>query len=329
MADAQNGSQGSDSPPVWLVTGGTGFLGRHVLAALRDTRAGSIQVVALGRRLPDGWSPDAFRAVDLKDREGLTRAIAGLSPSVVIHAAGQTPPALPVAFYKGNMQITANLLDALRATGRPARVVLAGSAAELGPVPVAQLPVGEEAPCRPQDHYGLSKWFAFRYGMLQLPPLEVIAARVFNPVGPGLPPSQAFGRFATILAEAGRDPVHLTVGDLDTRRDFIDVRDVADAFLALARHGTPRSVYHVGTGDSHPIGEGLERLIALSGRAVTVEVAALPGHRRGPADSRAEIRRIVADTGWRPRIGFEQSLADLWDEARHRASCSGPNRHVA
>ena len=132
------------------------------------------------------------------------------------------------------------------------------------------------------------------------------------------PESQAFGRFARRLAEPGTDPIRLSVGDLDARRDFIDVRDVARALVALAVEGKAGRLYHVGTGRSHAVRDGLDHLIQRSGRAVTVEIALVPGARRGPGDSRAAIGRIVAETGWRPAIGWRQSLEDLWDEARAR-----------
>src|SRR3954465_8481467 len=127
---------------------------------------------------------------------------------------------------------TVHLLDALRALARPVRAVLAGSGGELGPVAADDLPVGEDYACRPAESYGLSKWLATTAGLAARPPLEVVVARIFNPIGPGMPPGLAFGRFARRLAEPGPDPLRLTVGNLDSRRDFIDVRDVARALIA-------------------------------------------------------------------------------------------------
>ena len=304
---------------VWLVTGGTGFLGRHLLGALADRETPGIEVVVLGRQAPPRGSSGAFVAADLDDPSGLGRTIAAIEPDVVFHLAGRTPPATPEAYYRGNTMATVHLLDALRARNQPARVILAGSAAELGPVTADRLPVAEDYRCRPSDSYGLSKWLATTAGLAARPPLEVVAARIFNPIGPGLATSQAFGRFAARLAEPGPDPLCLTVGDLEARRDFVDVRDVARALIALAGRGQAGSVYHVGTGQSRRVGEGLDHLVRLSGREVeievTVDVEPRIGAGVGPSDSRADIARIVAETGWRPLFGWTRSLDDLWAES--------------
>jgi GDP-4-dehydro-6-deoxy-D-mannose reductase len=112
------------------------------------------------------------------------------------------------------------------------------------------------------------------------------------------------------------------VGDLDSRRDFVDVRDVALAVLALAERGEAGAVYHVGTGQSHRVGDGLEHLIRLSGRDVRVRVdpEVASGGGAGPSDSRADISRIVAATGWRPQVEWHRSLDDLWNATRNHAT---------
>jgi GDP-4-dehydro-6-deoxy-D-mannose reductase len=274
-------------------------------------------VLVLGRRLPDDWPAESFLRADLNDPASLSRALAAARPSVVLHMAGQTPPADDVSLHRINAEGTLSLLRALLAIGRPCRVVTAGSAAELGPVAESALPADESTPCRPDSPYGLSKWFASRATVASPGPIEGIAARIFNPIGPGMPPAQAFGRFAASLAAPGPDLLHLQTGHLDARRDLIDARDVADALIALALRGQSGRVYHVGTGVSHRIGDGLDRLIALSGRRVIV--ASDPNPCPGPLDSRASIAAITRDTGWSPRITFDQSLADLWQSLRPRS----------
>ncbi|MGZ3395649.1 MAG: NAD-dependent epimerase/dehydratase family protein [Isosphaeraceae bacterium] len=300
----------------WLITGATGFLGRHVLDVLdfellRAGRTGDA-VLVLGRRCPTGWPEHSFVRVDLDDPVGLQEAIGKVVPDHVIHTAGQTPPAPDDALYQSNFWATIRLLNALRGLNRRVRVTLAGSAAELGPVPLSALPVAESYPCAPLDAYGRSKLLATIAGLAERPPLELAVARVFNPIGPGMPPTQAFGQFAAQLTAGAADPLPLLVGDLEVRRDFVDVRDVARALVAVSLRGQPRLVYHVGCGQARSVGEGLDLLVRLSGRSVKVCVDPRRHVRKGPDDSRADIRRIISHTGWRPTIPFEQSLADLW-----------------
>ncbi len=289
--------------PTWLVTGGSGFLGRHLLHRLDRE---PVEVVALGRRPIGGRA--RFVAADLFDAPRLSRTLEEAAPAVVFHLAGKTPPADPETLDRSNRVATLRLIDALAGLGRPARLVVAGSAAELGPVPVEDLPVGEAYSARPDGDYGRSKLEATGAVL----GAGGIVARVFNPIGPGTPTSQALGRFAASLA-LGDGPITLAVGDLSPRRDFVDARDVAEALVALA--GRARSgLYHVGTGESRSVGEGLDLLIRLSGRPVQVEVDR--SRPSGPSDSRADIGRIRAEVGWSPRLPFERSVADLWAAAR-------------
>jgi nucleoside-diphosphate-sugar epimerase len=302
---------------VWLLTGATGFVGRHVLDALATgPSAFDAQVIILGRRCPANWPSERFIQADIADPEQLRVSLRGLMPDYVIHTAGKTPPASDDELYRANFWSTTHLLAAFRSTGRPMRIVLAGSAAELGPVDPAQLPVDETYPADPVDAYGRSKWLATRSGLAERPPLEVMSARIFNAIGPGLPPTQALGAFAARLAEPGPDPLELPVGDLRPRRDFVDVRDVARAIIALAQHGRAGQVYHVGTGASRPVADGLDDLVARSGRSVIRREDPALLRRPGPPDSRAAIGRIQSETGWQPLIPFEDSLRDLWDSVK-------------
>lgn len=212
----------SERRPTWLITGGSGFLGRHLLERLDRE---PVDVVTLGRRTIPGRP---FVKADLLDGDGLRRAINEASPSVVLHLAGRTPPADAESLDRSNRVATHRLIEALAAVPEPARLIAAGSAAELGPVPIDALPVGEEHPADPETDYGRSKLVA-THAVLEA---GGIVGGVFNPIGPGTPPSQALGRFAAMLAD-GRGPITLDVGDLSPRRDFIDGRDVADASSSL------------------------------------------------------------------------------------------------
>jgi GDP-4-dehydro-6-deoxy-D-mannose reductase len=295
---------------VWLVTGGSGFIGGHVLARLNTIPDG--RVVALGRRCPTGWPEPQFVAADLDRPAELAEAIRSTRPDFVIHAAGRTPPASREELYRANTLGTLHLLDALETERPEARVTLTGSAAELGVVDEADLPVGEDHECRPSDAYGMSKWLATCAGVAVSERLGVVVARVFNPIGPGQPRSQALGRFAAELAAGATS---LTVGDLEARRDFVDVRDVANALVLLAERGRRGRIYHVGTGRSHRVGEALEHFLKRSGRVPEVIIDSRHSSRAALRDSRARVSQIRADTGWQPQIAWERSLDDLLDRA--------------
>jgi nucleoside-diphosphate-sugar epimerase len=305
---------------VRLLTGATGFVGRQILRVLSHAPELAVnrddRLIVVGRNCPPGWPESAFAAVDLEDANQTRAAIERIAPDVVVHTAGKTPPAADEELYRANFWSTLHLLSALKSLGKTVRIVLSGSAAELGPVSVAHLPVNESYACDPVDSYGRSKWLATKSGLSECLPLEVIVARVFNPIGPRTPPSQALGRFASRLAEPGPDPLELAVGDLNSRRDFIDVRDVARAMVELAHRGRPGQVYHVGTGRSHRVGDALERLVQLSGRSVRLSVDPVLYNRRGPIDSSADVERITTHTNWRPQISWEESLVDLWNSAQ-------------
>lgn len=251
--------------------------------------------------------------------EGLRDALLMFRPDVVFHLAGRTPPASIEALETENAGMVEVLLGALVACGRACRVVVAGSAAEYGPVGEAQLPITEDYPCAPPEAYGRGKLRATRraFEMAAGTGVSVVVGRLFNLIGPGMPAGLALGRFAAALA--GPEPVRLVVGDLSPRRDFVDVRDAARALVRLGEGGISGTIYNVATGRSRSIREGLDRLLAISGRRADVEVEPARFGHPGPADSRGDPRRL-SGLGWRPVVPFEQSLSDLWDEVRGRAA---------
>lgn len=123
---------------LWLVTGASGFLGRHVVETLTSGLEGhqraDVNLILMGRRQPEGWPEERFVAADLNDPAALRQGLQRFAPDYVIHTAGRTPPAEDDELYRANFWATTHLLAALRSLKKPCRVVLSGSAAELGPV---------------------------------------------------------------------------------------------------------------------------------------------------------------------------------------------------
>jgi GDP-4-dehydro-6-deoxy-D-mannose reductase len=286
--------------PKWLITGGSGFLGRHLVSKLGN----QAELILISRN-----HADRSHQADLLDPKSLIEVLDLHKPEVIFHLAGQILPADTSSLDLANRQATVNLVEALAKLGRPVRLIATGSAAELGHVPDHNLPVGEDYPPCPVTDYGRSK-LAATLAVLSAPkPIQPVVARIFNPIGPAMPASQSLGRFASLLAN-GNGPLTLETGDLAPKRDFLDVRDVADALLTLAA-SSATGLFHVGAGQSHSVRQGLEHLIIRSQRQVTLKTD--PTRATGPLDSVADITRIRSETGWIPTTPFTQSLDDLWE----------------
>ena len=294
----------------WLVTGSTGFLGQAVMEMLSRRPDVKIhRLVRPGHRL--AGQPGTITA-DLAQPQLWLPALHEIQPNVVLHLAGRTPPASVEELFTDNLELTRQLLRGLDLLGRPVRIVHAGSAAELGNVPSDQLPVHESYLPNPTTAYGQSKWAAAQAVMAAGGNIKPVVARIFNIIGPGQSTSQAFGRYAADLMRAdSAKPLQIMAMGLTQRRDFLDIRDAARALITLAEHLNPARLYHVGRGESHSVGDGLDVLVRVSGKKVDI-IDNYGVTSQGPGDSRADIRRIRAETAWAPQISFEQSLNDLW-----------------
>jgi GDP-4-dehydro-6-deoxy-D-mannose reductase len=296
-----------------LVTGASGFVGRHFCELIRSTQDWR----AFG-------TPADF---DLHDDDKVERVIDALpaAPDAVLHLAAQSnvPQAFasPEATFDVNFLGTLRLLKALKRSGFRGRFLFAGTADAYGLVPDNELPVDENRPLRPRNPYAVSKAAAENlvYQWSQTEGLDAVIARPFNHIGPGQDERFAVGAFARQVAEIalGRRGSTIEVGDIEVTRDFTDVRDVVRAYLALFVHGERGHVYNIGSGTEIRLGDLLNRLIQLAN--IEALVVSDPQRMR-PAEQRrmrAETHRIREASGWRPSFSLDQTLVDTlnyWKE---------------
>jgi GDP-4-dehydro-6-deoxy-D-mannose reductase len=303
-----------------LITGATGFAGRHLVAQLLETEP---RVHAWGRPggAPVGGGADdrvIWRAVDMLDREAVRRAVEEARPSTIYHLAGaadvhratvSSAPALRV-----NVIGTHNLLDAVEAAGLDIPIVVTSSALVYKPSADA---LTEDSALGPSGPYGVSKLAQEMLAMRAALP-RVLVARPFNHAGPGQSDAYVTSSFARQIAEveAGQRPPVLRVGNLDSRRDITDVRDTVRAYRLLAANGHPQRPYNICSNRSHRVGDLLDRLVSLARTKIAVE---LDPARLRPADDPVVLgsfARVEAETGWRPEIPIERTLSDLLDSWR-------------
>jgi GDP-4-dehydro-6-deoxy-D-mannose reductase len=286
-----------------LVTGGTGFLGPPLGRELADN---GFEVTAAGR--PGG---------DVTDPQAMRRLVAEARPTYVFHLAGIREGELD-ELLRVNVWGTVNVLEAVAAEAPAARVLVVGSAAEYGET--AREPVDEDYPLHPVTDYGVAK------AAQELAAAAVATRRelhLFNVLGPGEPASfvasAIAGRIAAIQAGTERPP--LRTGDLSTRRDFVDVRDVARALRLAATRGEAGAVYNVCSGTATPIRRLVEELLTVARLEIAVDSKPEPVvlNVRGHAGS---AERLRAATGWEPQRSLRDSLGDVL--AAQQAAHPGP-----
>ena len=298
-----------------LITGAGGFAGGHLAA---HCRASGDDVVEASRR----------SGTDLRDAGAARAAVADARPDVVYHLAARAHVGEswedPARFVSDNVGMALNVLEAVRAEA-PAATVVAVSSGELYGAPET-LPVGEDAPLRPQNPYAVSKTSADLLAGLYADAhgLRVIRPRAFNHAGPGQEPIYAiasFSRQAAEAAERGEDPIRFRTGNPDTRRDYTDVRDVVRAYRLLAERAEP-GVYNVCTGRSTSASELLAMLAAAAGAGLDHEVDPELVRAHEVMEVRGDPGRLRAATGWEAEIPLERTLADTvgWWRERLRAA---------
>ncbi|HEX6201275.1 MAG TPA: GDP-mannose 4,6-dehydratase [Thermoanaerobaculia bacterium] len=314
-----------------LITGITGFAGSHLADYLLTehpeveiwgtyrwrSRMDNVEHLAPTLRLVE---------CELRDASSVRWALERARPDAIFHLAAQSfvPSSwtAPGDTVLSNLAGQINLFEAIRGLGLDPVVQIACSSEQYGMVLPDEVPIKETNPLRPLSPYAVSKvgqdFLGYQY--FQSYGLKVIRTRGFNHTGPRRGDVFVTSNFARQLAriELGLSPPVIRVGNLDAVRDFTDVRDMVRAYWLAVTRAKPGEVYNIATGVGITIRELLERLIALSDAEVTLET---DPDRLRPSDVEiliGDASKFRADTGWEPRVPFDQTLRDTLDFWRER-----------
>lgn len=328
----------SDTPgsEVTLVTGATGFLGRHLLAALKGGLEGlptpdtstrrSIHIITTQTDSTfEGVENEAIgtHRVDLRDRDAVTQVIDELRPSELFHLAwfnGESANRYDDPANYDWVGITEHLVDCFaRAGGR--RAVLTGSCIEYGSDGGV---LSESSPARPDTVYGRCKLDA---GLRALEVAErhdhltVTVARVFFVLGRFEEPNRLVPYIVRQLLNG--HTAELSAGT--QRRDYVHAWDVALGLIALADHGLPGYV-NIGMGTSISVRELSQMIGETLGRSDLLWFGARPGGQDRASEITADIGRITSSTNWKPRLDLASAAADVvtWWTAQLGTSTEPP-----
>ena len=313
-----------------LITGMTGFAGSHLAEYLLAEHP-DVEVYGTHRWRSRMENVEHLRSkvklleADLRDYTSMHAALERSRPDVIFHLAAQS--FVPSSWTAPNDTLTTNvsgqtnLFEAVRALRLDPVIQIACSSEQYGLVLPGETPIKETNPLRPLSPYAVSKvaqdYLGYQY--FQSYGLKVVRTRGFNHTGPRRGHVFVTSNFCSQVAaiEMGLQEPVIRVGNIDAIRDFTDVRDMVRAYWLAVTKAKPGEVYNIATGNGIVIREMLERLIALASVEVKIEV---DPERLRPSDVEVLIgdaSKFKADTGWEPRIPFDQTLRDLLDYWRH------------
>jgi UDP-glucose 4-epimerase len=325
----------------WLVTGGAGYIGSHVVRALESSGRGAVVVDDLSTGFPSRLpSATALRRISVLDTSAMTDVLLDVRPAGVIHLAAKKSPTEsvsdPLLYARENVGGVISLLQAMRSAGT-SLIVFSSSCSVYGTPDVGL--VDENALTLPESPYGDSKLFGERlltsasaaYG------LGVINLRYFNVVGAAAPEQRDTGahNLVPLIFRALREGTAPQVfgGDYDTPdgtciRDYVDVEDLADAHVRAAesletRPGT--ATYNVGRGEGSSVLEVLDAVRAATGDPVPHTVVdRRPGD---PARIVGRVDRIASELGWAAKRDLRDMIATAWRaELATQSGGSGADR---
>lgn len=307
-----------------LITGIKGFAGSYLAELLLSK---GYEVSGLDYNFKDAGNIGHIKNLlrlyecDIRDKVRLNKIILQSKPDEIYHLAAiahiPTSYRDPKLTFEINLYGSLNLFEAIKAASWSIKILYVGSASEYGDVNESEIPVDENIPLRPVDPYSISKASAdmLAYQYFKSFGMHIIRMRPFNHIGPRQSPDYVVSNFAKQIAEIEKslkEPV-ITVGNLEAKRDFTDVRDIVRAYWLAVQGGEPGEVYNICSGKAVSIKEALDKLLALSKKNIKVK--------QDPKKLRpSDVPLLLGDstkfrekTGWKLDIPFEKTLQDTLD----------------
>ncbi len=310
-----------------LITGITGFAGNYLSDFLLKQNKFEVSGTYLNdKSLANLDNKDSLKLykVDLLDPDATDKLIQYEKPEYLFHLAALTSAKRsfsdPKETFVNNVSGQINLLESIVKSGHTDTKILIVSSAEVyGLVKPEDLPIDEQTPFNPTNPYSVSKLAQDFLGLQYFNSnnLNIVRVRPFNHVGPRQAPHFVVSSFANKIAliEKGKASV-MTVGNLEAKRDFTDVRDMVRAYLLAIEKGKSGDVYNLGSGKSHKISEILDIMRGMSKTEIRVEKDPSLIRPSDDPELLCDPSRFENLTGWKPEIPIEKTLEDTLEYFR-------------
>lgn len=300
-----------------LITGSSGFYGAHLCTELK---ANGYEVIKC-----DLIESEDTISMDIMNQEMIQKILMEYKPDVLINMAGQANVALswkkPQLTIQLNTVGMINILEAVRAVNPNIKVIAIGSSDEYGNLKEHGTNVTEDMPVNPITPYAISKQAQELFSQLYVKnyKMNVCMVRQFNLGGAGQAKGFMIPDFASGIAEieAGKRE-YLSVGNLESARDFTHVKDACRAIRLIAEKGHAGEIYNISSGVTHTAQEVLNKLINMA--TVSIEVRQDPSRMR-PSDTPVicgNHNKLSSHTGWEPQQGIDDILKDALDYWRDK-----------
>jgi GDP-4-dehydro-6-deoxy-D-mannose reductase len=308
-----------------FITGASGFVGGHLsehLLAEHNYQITGTYLTEESRKLSPVKDKIKFIKLNLLDSESANEVIYKSQPDYIIHLAGASSPREsfknPVLTFTTNVTAQINLFEAVRAAKLfNSRILIISSCEIYGYVKPEELPVDENTPLRPSTPYAVSKmtqdYLALQYFLSYQ--MDCVRVRPFNHIGPRQSIRFVVSDFSKQIAEIEkglRKPV-IYVGNLESKRDFTDVRDIVKAYSLLLDKGISGESYNVGSGQSYSAKDILDILLQNTTFKVGIEVDPAKKRPGDMPDIICDNKKLFKTTQWKPNIPFQQTIRDTLD----------------
>lgn len=303
-----------------LITGATGFVGSHACQHFADTKDWEVFGTSFqAENTVSEWvEDDHVIGVNLLEEEQVSACIAEIKPDAVLHLAAMSSPAKSLTDPNGsltnNIVAQTNLLEAIKQhASNITKIAIIGSSEEYGLVKPSDIPIKETCDLMPTNPYAVSKiaqdYLGLQYYLTY--DLPIVRLRPFNHTGERRPPHFVLPAFAKQVAEieAGLcDPI-IYVGNLESIRDFTDVKDMVRAYELALTKAKVGEVYNIGSGIGVKIEDLLHLILEQSKVDITVKI---DEERMKPSDNPqliADASKFQQDTGWSTEIPLSDTIS--------------------